>query len=353
MGRIKWIDNVRGLAIVAVVVGHSLQQTQNGLLNQYIYAIHIPIFFVLSGYLYHERSRFGQEFVHGNETMIIPYFFTSILVILGSLVAPYSGKILRAPFVNGKVGIESALYGAGDKGNYLFNSEIRPIGAIWFLLCMFLALLIFNQLMVITKNVYYSGFVRLCFFCTLAFIGIYSAKYYLLPWSINAALLAQLFLYWGYVIRKFSIDKKISILYLILGFIAWSVAANQGFLMVVTAKSPNMFVSFIGVIGASIVLIQFGKWISKLKRTGRLLRYVGQYSIIVFCFHLIDLSVINVGGVLAAHSNQLFGTEIAAIIVILYRLVVPGVAVYLVPKIPLLRSIYLPREFPLVRREKH
>ncbi|MCT0162167.1 acyltransferase family protein [Lactiplantibacillus pentosus] len=352
MGRIKWIDNVRGIAIIAVVVGHSLQQTQNGLLNQYIYAIHIPIFFILSGYLYHERSNFGQELVHGNKTMVIPYFFTSLLVIIGSLVAPYSGEILRSPFINGKVGIMSALYGAGDKGNYLFSNEIRPIGAIWFLLCMFLALLLFNQLMIITKNVYYNGFVRLCFFSALALIGTYSAKYYLLPWSVNAALLVQLFLYWGYIIRKFSVDKKISILYLILGFIAWSVAAKQGFLMVVTARSSNMFLSFIGVAGASIVLIQLGKWASKLKRTSRLLRYAGRYSIIVFCFHLIDLSVINVGGVLAAHVNQLFGTGIAAIIVIFYRLIVPGVAVYLVPKIPVIRSIYLPREFPLVRREK-
>ena len=52
--RIEWIDYCRGLAILMMIAGHSLGNTSPYIAN-FIFAVHMPIFFVLSGILLKEK----------------------------------------------------------------------------------------------------------------------------------------------------------------------------------------------------------------------------------------------------------------------------------------------------------
>lgn len=62
-----WVDNVKVVACILVVLGHFFQSmTQSGVLptndlykwfNQTIYYFHVPLFFICSGYLYQKLSR--------------------------------------------------------------------------------------------------------------------------------------------------------------------------------------------------------------------------------------------------------------------------------------------------------
>lgn len=62
-----WVDNVKIIACVFVVLGHFFQSmTKSGVLpandlyqwfNQSIYYFHVPLFFICSGYLYQEYSK--------------------------------------------------------------------------------------------------------------------------------------------------------------------------------------------------------------------------------------------------------------------------------------------------------
>lgn len=49
MERVKWIDYLKGFAILLMVIGH--YQGTPTFLNVWIYAFHMPLFFFLSGYL--------------------------------------------------------------------------------------------------------------------------------------------------------------------------------------------------------------------------------------------------------------------------------------------------------------
>ncbi|MDD3362083.1 MAG: acyltransferase family protein [Hespellia sp.] len=49
--RILWIDMAKGLGVVLVIYGHMLYATNLGV-NKLIYAFHVPVFFILSGYVY-------------------------------------------------------------------------------------------------------------------------------------------------------------------------------------------------------------------------------------------------------------------------------------------------------------
>lgn len=53
MNRIAWIDWAKALLIISMVIGH---YSAPDMLKQYIYAFHMPAFFIISGYLYKPKS---------------------------------------------------------------------------------------------------------------------------------------------------------------------------------------------------------------------------------------------------------------------------------------------------------
>ncbi len=57
--RIQWIDAVKGLLILSVILGHAIQETlkvrgigfEDNLWRNIIYSFHMPAFMAISGYL--------------------------------------------------------------------------------------------------------------------------------------------------------------------------------------------------------------------------------------------------------------------------------------------------------------
>ena len=53
--RINWIDMAKGYGIIAVFIGHMVQNSALGL---FVYSFHLPLFFFLSGYLFKPEASF-------------------------------------------------------------------------------------------------------------------------------------------------------------------------------------------------------------------------------------------------------------------------------------------------------
>lgn len=53
--RMYEIDIARGIAIVLVIIGHSLSDTHN-VINQWILSFHMPLFFVISGICFDDNN---------------------------------------------------------------------------------------------------------------------------------------------------------------------------------------------------------------------------------------------------------------------------------------------------------
>lgn len=53
--RLFYLDAMKGILIILVILGHSIQDTisdyQNNFLFRFIYSFHMPLFFAISGYL--------------------------------------------------------------------------------------------------------------------------------------------------------------------------------------------------------------------------------------------------------------------------------------------------------------
>lgn len=93
-----WIDNVKVIACVLVVLGHFFQSmtkanilTANDLyrwFNQTIYYFHVYLFFICSGYLYQKLSRvedvgsWGKNVLKKALNLGVPYFTFSLMIWL-------------------------------------------------------------------------------------------------------------------------------------------------------------------------------------------------------------------------------------------------------------------------------
>jgi len=88
--RISWVDNAKALGIIAVFYGHIVEKIfmtygipTAGLQYKLIYSFHMPLFFLLSGYLVKETQHRNLFMFMKNKfmTRIVPFFFFNILAM--------------------------------------------------------------------------------------------------------------------------------------------------------------------------------------------------------------------------------------------------------------------------------
>ncbi|MCI1935259.1 MAG: acyltransferase [Bifidobacteriaceae bacterium] len=123
--RLEWVDALRGLGILFVIVGHTSRIPQ---VTQWIYAFHMPLFFWLSGYLFHARP--PRQFIRRKVfTLLIPYLFFGVL-------AWFFWAFFEYDYGDHADDVVPALQNLfiGRAGN-VNNPANAPL---WFLLCLFM-----------------------------------------------------------------------------------------------------------------------------------------------------------------------------------------------------------------------
>lgn len=83
MERNKQVDIIRGVAILLVVLEHALGTSDN-FFAKIILSFHMPVFFILSGYLAHEKitGNFGAVIKKKIKRLLIPQLTLAILSLL-------------------------------------------------------------------------------------------------------------------------------------------------------------------------------------------------------------------------------------------------------------------------------
>ena len=177
--RLAWIDATRGLGMVAVVLGHTITgRPQNAL-----YWFHMPLFFIVSGFVYRMSGTWADYAGRRARQLLVPY--VAWLLILS---APGLFKAFRA----GDVGPElKTLFfgGAGLAG---------PTGTLWFLTALYVALVLYDGLRRHADR-FVTPVVTGCYL--LAVARAYFEPKLLLPLSLEAVLVALPFIHVGAVAR--------------------------------------------------------------------------------------------------------------------------------------------------------
>lgn len=279
------VDIARGIAIIAVVLGH----VGISAINRVVFTFHLPIFWLITGYFTKEGESLPLVIKKRFRTLLVPYYTSCLIIIITSCVLQILKGHPELIFDRLKFWGFATLYGAGDQYSEPF--VIIGIGAIWFLLASFWGN-IFLNLVLKMKPVH-----RIFAVGTLFVLGYYTRVICWFPMSIQAGCCSVFFMYMGYLVKEIqpvyeraSDELKISLFMISLG--AWInfMMQFQSFWLVHSDIGRGIL-DVIGSLCACYVLMIICKEVEKrLRILGRCLAYLGRNSIIMLLAHWMELS---------------------------------------------------------------
>lgn len=350
--------------MISVIVGHSLyvemgqgrfsgEMSVRGLVEFFgrvIYAFHMPIFFILSGYLFRTKS-YSREAKGSFWNLILPYITTCSLMIVLTLITNATSIFFLKPYLSNFQDIlVASLYGAGLSPVMPLSLKVFQIGAIWFLPAMAIAVQIFNLVITSTEHSTYKNINRVFILLALALVGKLISVYWLLPFSINAALFSLIFLYIGYLFKEEKYLENIGLMAITLGIVMWLLDAYEQTFFLVSVSFPDTLLAIVGAVGASLVMFKIAQLLDRDNWFSNILAFIGRNSIIILCFHIIDFSYSRVPDIIR-HQQILKNVLLQIIVVNVYRILIPVIATILVLKTPIVRSLFLHRSYPFKKDE--
>jgi fucose 4-O-acetylase-like acetyltransferase len=289
--RIRYIDIAKGIAILAVIVGHYGGWVENlpggfpSIIVNFVYTFHVPLFFIASGYFLNPAKEYNLAKEARN--LLVPYLATCLLLIV--LAAVVRGALgISDPKQEIAWWIKESMYGAGGSGLKTVGlHNIGGIGALWFLLALFWAHMFCHACLRMPYPVVWV--------LVLFLAGYYMNGIVWLPLSFNAGLCATLYVFMGYEIRQHNLFEREAIPVPIwLAMLAiWLVCIRYGGrLGLVTNNYPNGPLNLVGAICGTFYIVRFSMWLDKkLDAIARAFAWMGRNSLAIYCMHAIELIV--------------------------------------------------------------
>lgn len=288
--REKWIDNAKGLAMLMVIVGHVSGELTGWLQFNWVYGIHLVVFFLISGYTMRPKT-LNLEYINKKFSgLMIPYFWTGFFVvftdIINSYVIQHNASIQNVTNIIFK-DINRIFFASGANTRLGSVDVGMRIGAIWFLPAMFFSNIIFQILL---NHIQDDRLLALCS-AGISYAAYLLGRFIWLPFSIQSAMYAIFFIWIGYFVKKHNIIEKIKPSHYVIAVLVLLIGikynyCNEGF--VIAYAHDVIFSLVIGVAGC--ILVYF---ISKINKKGKLLEYMGKHSLIILCFHLYALETMG------------------------------------------------------------
>lgn len=286
--RLISIDIARGIAILAIIIGHM------GLynLNRIVYTFHVPIFFLITGYFVSDNVTIKEIINKRLKTLIIPYIVCCIWIIVLNGVKTFiiSNGQLQMILKGSAEFLAAAMYGAGTDWKLPFH--IKSIGAIWFLLAAFWGEILLRLSLKLKE--YY----RIIFLTMILLAAILSCKKILLPLSIQPGMAAAFFMYLGYLGKKIvpqakCMAKEVQIVGIFCALIIWLefIVKFDAFYLV-RCELGQTVINIFRSVCACVVIFWFSKKIENKKIISSRLAYIGKYSVIVLQLHIIEMNFI-------------------------------------------------------------
>lgn len=202
--RLTWVDAAKGLLMIFVVIGHYPVKLDQPWIT-FIYWFHMPAFFILSGLFFkpvpqnerilpYVKKRFMQ--------LMIPYFFFLIVITALRYILAIASHNFTLNYLRQDV-FDLLLGGRFAGGSY---------GVIWFITTLFAAYILF---LLITR--YFKPIVQIIIVAIFYAIAQWEGQYVenlpgtikeasltiIIPWNLDVALLAVVYLGIGYYLRRF------------------------------------------------------------------------------------------------------------------------------------------------------
>tara|TARA_B110000908_G_scaffold149064_1_gene182066 strand:+ start:2014 stop:4185 length:2172 start_codon:yes stop_codon:yes gene_type:complete len=283
--RYNWIDWVKALGIILVVVGHC-PGIGEGLRN-WIYSFHMPLFFVISGFLLSKKNvhQSWKEFYSNRlSKLLYGYLLFGVIGVAAFIVLSQVSQSVQLPPIVALVsGCKAFLYGSGSLH---LEWRLYPL-VLWFFPALIVSLMLFK----VIRGLGVKAQFGLVFLSALA--G-YLLKSQSLPWEVESALAALPFIYLGHIFRLRSDWQNLvgklgmpMIVMLIVGA-SW-LGVNYG---IRDFRSSDFGVPVIGILSSCVMLVALIALAMKLP-SSRIVTNLSAASIFIFPMHVLMLVAID------------------------------------------------------------
>lgn len=278
--RLNWLDVSKAFGVYLVILGHL--SIFNYHTFRFIFAFHMPFFFIVAGYVFRDGVPLKNFLKKCFKYYLVPYITILILGLLQCVLIPIGGHDL-ATFISPAV-LQKAFY----NGHPCFSF----FGSAWFLLAMFWAQLMFWGMLKIKVKL--KKYIVIMLWILLFFTAIFAKDifrvipyYAKLPFKIDAALMATVFMGIGYLLRRIKIFEKNKV-YISIG----SILIGALFTYLFGCKW-NYYVNLcdcdygieynylIAAVAGSVMLFGLGQLLQKSK----LLIFIGRNTLFIFLAH--------------------------------------------------------------------
>lgn len=265
--RYEWMDVAKGIAILLMILAHTSVPEP---VNRFIFAFHMPLFFIASGYCTNwYKNKFLQLVVHKSRTLLIPFFIYSALVLL-----------IGVP--TGQMDLIGVLKGG-------WPSNCYPL---WFVPILFFSLILAKGIIS-----FHNEKLRLFVWLSMAVLGsILKYKLIYLPYTLSPVFYASFLLIAGTYAKKlerFIINPQWWVLvscFIITAIISYFWKVNMSW----NTINPVFFIT-LGAFAGTYMVFGISSIIErKMHFSTRILTFFGKETYVLLAFSSIIPSTIDV-----------------------------------------------------------
>ena len=283
--RLIWIDVAKGLAILLVIMGHSLDNLS--FVRRIIFSFHMPLFFITAGYTFREKPRFEQLRTSAHR-LLIPYTLLFMATTVVNVTVFNGGNELSS--------LASRLLAYFWAAGWIWRG-IQNVGAIWFFVALFGARIVLNELLGLFREKDVSIPTQGVVMCVLACFGylIGSVADIWLPFDMDIFPIAALFMWLGLQLREKNLLNMLCKPAVISAIaVTWLLAIRFSTLEIATRGYTLFPLAIVGAIAGSLLVFAFSRWLEHLSdnpiasKSIDALSFIGQRSMKLFCIHYLD-----------------------------------------------------------------
>ncbi len=291
--RVEWVDFAKGIAILLVILGHTLQGGggKSGLLRGMIYSFHMPLFFIFSALTFKpsfDRESFISKTKKTGRHLMLPVFLIILIDILGTALLYNHQAIFQIGYW--KTYLYRFLFATAPSVNFA-GMDIYGLGIPWFFFALFFGRSIFDYC-----HMAFGEKQLLPVSILLSLLGIVIGRQEYMVFSLDIALAIQFFFYVGYCLKKkdlTSFSGKTLLFWglswILLLFVIFPDWNQVTYLELAMRRYPLMPLPYLDAICGTIFLAEIGLlFTEKWKLIAKPFSYIGKNSLYLLCVHAVD-----------------------------------------------------------------
>lgn len=312
--RIGWVDAAKGLAILAVILGHTY--LYGNPLHAIIYSFNVPLFFILAGYTFRAKP-FRQNLSTSVKRLLLPYVGLCLFLIVADVTRSADkldtllSHLLAVLFASGGV-IEQA--------------NIPMLGLSWFLMALFVARILFNAIVNTCEKRSVNPVLLGVVFFLLASGAVFEYTVLPLPLAFDQSMIAMFFMYLGYAAKKYNwVDRMNAWVFAVL-LVAWAALLYCKIFFSIGNMfyTPSFFAGLPLTVCASFTLIKLCEFLDgRIGIVNTFFEFCGRNSLLLLVLHQVEAAFIDWSSVSFAafgglSSLAVGGCHLALVLVLLW-----------------------------------